>query len=100
MNAEITQYMKELEAVTQDPSILTVDQINSEINVVYKVVGMTSTTDTSNMTTAEKKELEDMGVNDSMIHVDFMIGTSDMKIVGITSDDQEVVIFENGNWAF
>ncbi|MCI6155182.1 MAG: aminopeptidase, partial [Erysipelotrichaceae bacterium] len=48
----------------------------------------------------EKKELEDMGVNDSMIHVDFMIGTSDMKIVGITSDDQEVVIFENGNWAF
>ena len=59
MNAEITQYMKELEAVTQDPSILTADQIDSEINVVYKVVGMTSTTDTSNMTTAEKKELEE-----------------------------------------
>jgi len=62
MNAEITQYMKELEAVTQDPSILTVDQINSEINVVYKVVGMTSTTDTSNMTTAEKKELEEVAL--------------------------------------
>ena len=58
MNAEITQYMKELEAVTQDPSILTADQIDSEINVVYKVIGMTSTADTSNMTTAEKKELE------------------------------------------
>lgn len=48
----------------------------------------------------EKKELDALGVNDSMIHVDFMIGTSDMKIVGITSDDQEVAIFENGNWAF
>ena len=62
MNAEITQYMKELEAVTQDPSILTADQIDSEINVVYKVIGMTSTADTSNMTTAEKKELEEVAL--------------------------------------
>ena len=62
MNAEITQYMKELENVTKDPSILTADQINSEINVVYKVIGMTSTADTSSMTTAEKKELEEVAL--------------------------------------
>ena len=63
MNAEITQYMKELEAVTQDPSILTAEQIDYEINnVVYKVIGMTSTADTSNMTTAEKKELEEVAL--------------------------------------
>ncbi len=62
MNSEITQYMKELEAVTQDPSILTVEQIDSEINVVYKVIGMTSTVDTSNMSTSEKKELEDVAL--------------------------------------
>lgn len=62
MNAEITQYMKELEAVTQDPSILTTEQIDSEINVVYKIIGMTSTADTSHMTTNEKKELEEVAL--------------------------------------
>lgn len=62
MNAEITQYMKELESITQDPSILTVEQINSEINIVYKVIGMTSTVDTSNMSTSEKKELESVAL--------------------------------------
>ena len=62
MNAEITQYMKELENVTKDPSILTADQINSEINVVYKVIGMSSTADTSSMTMAEKKELEEVAL--------------------------------------
>lgn len=62
MNAEITQYMKELEAVIQDPSILTAEQIDSEINVVYKVIGMTSTADTSHMTPNEKKELEDIAL--------------------------------------
>ena len=62
MNAEITQYMKELEAVIQDPSILTAEQIDSEINVVYKVIGMTSTADTSHMIPNEKKELEDIAL--------------------------------------
>ena len=62
MNAEITQYMKELEAVIQDPSILTAEQIDSEINTVYKVIGMTSTADTSHMTPNEKKELEDIAL--------------------------------------
>ena len=47
-----------------------------------------------------KEELHNFGINDSSSHVDFMIGTKDMKIVGKTIDDKEVVIFENGNWAF
>ena len=40
------------------------------------------------------------GINDSMIHVDFMIGTRDMSIVGVTKDGKRVPIFENGTWAF
>ena len=40
------------------------------------------------------------GINDSMIHVDFMIGTADMNIVGVTKDGKRVDIFRNGNWAF
>ncbi|MBQ9784938.1 MAG: aminopeptidase [Clostridia bacterium] len=40
------------------------------------------------------------GINDSMIHVDFMIGTSDLSIIANTRDGRRVPIFENGNWAF
>ena len=46
------------------------------------------------------EECKARGINDSMIHVDFMIGSRDMSIVGITKDGKRVQIFENGNWAF
>lgn len=47
-----------------------------------------------------KEQLDEMGVNDSMIHVDFMIGSSDLEIIGVTKDNKEIPIFINGNWAF
>ena len=46
------------------------------------------------------EELHNMGINSSMIHVDFMIGSEDMDIVGIKEDGTTVQIFKNGNWAF
>ncbi len=46
------------------------------------------------------KECYERGINDSMIHVDFMIGTEDLSITAITRDGRRVPIFENGNWAF
>ena len=46
------------------------------------------------------EECKEKGINDSMIHVDFMIGSRDMSIVGVTKDGKRVQIFENGNWAF
>ncbi len=45
-------------------------------------------------------ELHAMGINDSMIHVDFMIGTDDLSVVAITESGERVQIFENGVWAF
>lgn len=47
-----------------------------------------------------KDELNEMGVNDSIIHVDFMIGTSDLSIVGKCRDGKEIRIFKDGTWAF
>lgn len=38
--------------------------------------------------------------NDSVIHIDFMMGTPDMHIVGTTPDGEEVVVFDNGDFAF
>lgn len=45
-------------------------------------------------------QCEEQGVNSSMIHVDFMIGSKDMSIVGITKNGERVQVFKNGNWAF
>ncbi|MDO4813758.1 MAG: aminopeptidase [Gemella sp.] len=46
-----------------------------------------------------EEELAAAGANDSLTHVDFMIGDATTKITGITKDGQEVAIFEAGNWA-
>ena len=46
------------------------------------------------------EECKQHGINDSMIHVDFMIGARDTSILGITKDGKEVQIFKDGNWAF
>ena len=40
------------------------------------------------------------GINRSLSHVDFMIGTRDLKIIGTKENGEEVTIFENGTWAF
>lgn len=46
------------------------------------------------------EECKARGINDSMIHVDFMIGSRDMSIVGVKKNGERVQIFENGTWAF
>lgn len=51
----------------------------------------------------ENKTLEEcraLGINDSMVHVDFMIGSADLNIDAITRDGQTIAIFRDGNWAF
>ncbi len=46
-----------------------------------------------------KEELKAAGLNDSITHVDFMIGTSDLSIIGTTGDGREVPVFADGNFA-
>jgi len=43
-----------------------------------------------------KAKKEDSGFNESETHVDFMIGTDDLKIIAITKDNNEIVIMEKG----
>lgn len=44
-------------------------------------------------------DFDKMGVNTSMIHVDFMIGSDTLDIEGTTADGRQVQIFKNGRWA-
>ena len=46
-----------------------------------------------------KEELKARGLNDSITHVDFMVGTPDLSIVGTTHDGREIPVFVNGNFA-
>ena len=46
------------------------------------------------------EECRELGINDSMIHVDFMIGCDTMSIDGECENGEIVPIFRNGNWAF
>ncbi|SDR91233.1 aminopeptidase [Paenibacillaceae bacterium GAS479] len=45
-------------------------------------------------------ELAKRGLNTSITHVDFMIGSADMNIDGIAEDGSSEPIFRSGNWAF
>ena len=44
--------------------------------------------------------LKERGMNNSLTHEDFMIGTEDMEIVGIDSEGRETTIMKNGNFVF
>ena len=46
------------------------------------------------------EELVKLEVNDSFVHEDFMIGTADLQIIGITAEGKEIPVFKNGNFAF
>ncbi len=46
-----------------------------------------------------RPQLAEMGLNDSLIHEDIMIGTPGMAVTGTTKSGAEVRIFQAGNWA-
>lgn len=45
----------------------------------------------------ENESIRELGVNFSKTHVDFMIGTRDLKVIGVTEDNREIIVIENGN---
>lgn len=46
------------------------------------------------------EQCRQMGINSSMVHEDFMIGSEDLCISGECENGEIVEIFKNGNWAF
>ena len=45
------------------------------------------------------EELRALGVNDSMVHEDFMIGSADLSVTGVTASGERIPIFTGGGWA-
>ncbi|OWA37459.1 aminopeptidase [Saccharibacillus sp. O16] len=51
-------------------------------------------------TTMTREQLAEAGINQSLAHVDFMIGSGEMNIDGITEDGTAEPVFRSGSWAF
>ena len=49
--------------------------------------------------TMTDEDFKKMNFNESMNHVDFMIGSKDLSIIGTKFDGTKVEIFKEGNWA-
>ena len=47
----------------------------------------------------DAEQRKEIGINNSMIHVDFMVGTRDLSIVGIDENGKQIQIFKDGTWA-
>lgn len=48
----------------------------------------------------DEDALKEAGINQSITHVDFMMGSAEMNIDGIHADGSKEPIFRNGEWAF
>ena len=68
---------------------------NASCHLALGTAFPTCSKNTSNNTI---EELLSKGINYSTVHVDFMIGTDDLDITGITYDGQEVKVFTGGKF--
>lgn len=64
----------------------------------HLALGACYPTNVKNGTEINENELYDLGGNISMEHCDFMFGSSDMHITGLTHDGEEIVVFDKGNF--
>lgn len=65
----------------------------------HLALGQAYPTTIQNSQTLEEKTMKEYGMNTSLTHVDFMFGTKDLLITGYTKDEQEIIIFKNGDYA-
>ena len=70
---------------------------NASCHLAFGAAYPTCVKDGDKMGDEERKQA---GLNNSMTHVDFMIGTSDLSIAGVTRDGREIPVFVDGGFAF
>jgi aminopeptidase len=49
-------------------------------------------------TSRSEEENRKLGMNNSLIHVDFMVGSKDVTVTGIKEDGTEIVLLKDGGW--
>ena len=84
----------------QNSGLLFLNTLFDENAACHLALGMGFADTIRNFQNYSLEECRALGINDSMIHVDFMIGSADLSIDAHTRDGRTVPIFRNGNWAF
>lgn len=87
------------ESPINESGILFYNTLFDENAVCHVALGMGFRELVPNSEGMTTEELKAIGLNDSMIHVDFMIGTRDLDIVGEDEKGNKIQIFKNGTWA-
>lgn len=82
-----------------ETGILFLNTLFDENACCHLAIGMGFEDTIKDFTKLTKEEIKAVDLNDSAIHVDFMIGSADLSIVGTTFDGQQVQIFKDGTWA-
>jgi aminopeptidase len=102
---EGTHYLGEVALVPFDSpisnsNILFYNTLFDENASCHLALGEAYPTCLKNSEKMSKEDLKNAGVNDSLEHVDFMVGTKDLSIIGVTEEEKEVPIFVDGNFAY
>ncbi|MFA7423082.1 MAG: aminopeptidase [Acholeplasmataceae bacterium] len=100
---EGSKYIGEIALISHDSpisntNILFLNTLFDENASCHMALGRAYPMNVKNGLHTEVKDLEKIGYNNSMVHSDFMFGSSDMEIVGLTYDGKEVKVFEKGNF--
>ena len=80
--------------------ILFYNTLFDENAACHLALGRGYTNTVKNFASYGREQFAAMGINDSSVHVDFMVGTRDLFITGVTKEGARLPIFERGNWAF
>ena len=100
---EGSRYIGEIALISHDSpisntNILFLNTLFDENASCHMALGRAYPMNVKNGVNLPISELEKIGYNNSMVHSDFMFGSSDMEITGLTQDDKEIKVFEKGNF--
>lgn len=87
-------------APVSEQGILFLETLFDENAACHFALGACYETNVEGGADLSEEELRALGGNKSAEHVDFMVGTADLKVTGKTADGREITVFENGTWAF
>ncbi len=96
-------YLGEVALISHDSpisksNILFYDTLFDENASCHLALGAAYPSNLKGGTDMSEEELKEAGANVSMTHIDFMFGSADMQIIGLTQEGTEVVVFKDGNF--
>ncbi len=100
---EGARYLGEIALISHDSpisnaNILFYNTLFDENASCHMALGRAYPMNVKGGTSMSQEALTELGSNHSLTHVDFMFGSADLKVVGLTHDGQEVTIIEHGDF--